>query len=262
MTFDFHCAFCGSDSAWRMLAPTVVGNWPQRNKCKKCGTLSYACAPESDLLDHYYKTSWGTGEDGRDASGSTDMAIASDFLTATGWTPDAGLNLDFGAGRGYLSRAIQSRGGKVMAFEPYGSAPELLSLGIPVVRSFEAFEPTQTFDTIFCMEVLEHLSDPCATLKKLHSMLSNDGKLILSTPNAAGAVARFYGHQWREANNPTHMNLLTMTAIRCMAKTVGFRGIHRHRMPMAYGKTGLRKIALGITQLLCIDGGLRVTLKK
>jgi SAM-dependent methyltransferase len=46
--------------------------------------------------------------------------------------------------------------------------------------------PGRTFDTIVCGELIEHLDDPYALLRRLHDLLREDGRLILSTPNPMG----------------------------------------------------------------------------
>lgn len=48
------------------------------------------------------------------------------------------------------------------------------------------------YDIIFCTEVLEHLENPEQTLKKILTLLSTNGVLILSVPN--GRVDTFMGH--------------------------------------------------------------------
>jgi 2-polyprenyl-3-methyl-5-hydroxy-6-metoxy-1,4-benzoquinol methylase len=39
------------------------------------------------------------------------------------------------------------------------------------------------FDTILCLDVLEHLVDPCAAVRKCRSLLAKNGTLIVSVPN-------------------------------------------------------------------------------
>ena len=55
-----------------------------------------------------------------------------------------------------------------------------------IVGDIEELElpfPEEYFDYIICGDVLEHLIDPWATLKKLQRLLSRDGHLIASIPN-------------------------------------------------------------------------------
>ena len=55
-----------------------------------------------------------------------------------------------------------------------------------IVGDIEKLElpfPEEYFDYIICGDVLEHLIDPWATLRKLQRLLSRDGYLIASMPN-------------------------------------------------------------------------------
>ena len=57
------------------------------------------------------------------------------------------------------------------------------------------FSWRKTFDRIIFTEVLEHLNfNPSVTLKKLNTLLSNNGKLFLSTPDAKkwGRITKYY----------------------------------------------------------------------
>jgi 2-polyprenyl-3-methyl-5-hydroxy-6-metoxy-1,4-benzoquinol methylase len=52
--------------------------------------------------------------------------------------------------------------------------------------------PEHKYDFITMGEVLEHVEDPVGLLKKLHSLLSGDGKLFITTPTNAPAIDHIY----------------------------------------------------------------------
>lgn len=56
---------------------------------------------------------------------------------------------------------------------------------------FEYF-PAYKYDFITMGEVLEHVEDPVNLLKKLHSLLSDGGKLFITTPTNAPAIDHIY----------------------------------------------------------------------
>lgn len=56
---------------------------------------------------------------------------------------------------------------------------------------FEYF-PSSKYDFITMGEVLEHVEDPVNLLKKLHSLLNDDGKLFITTPTNAPAIDHIY----------------------------------------------------------------------
>ncbi|MBT3368207.1 MAG: class I SAM-dependent methyltransferase, partial [Nitrospina sp.] len=53
-----------------------------------------------------------------------------------------------------------------------------------IVRPIEAVHLDKKFDLVNCGDILEHLQDPWAMLKRLHALLYPDGYLVLSVPNA------------------------------------------------------------------------------
>ena len=260
MTTRICCDWCLSPKN-RDYASPLPGKWPVRKRCRACGAIGYVALPSPSQLDDYYKQAWLAGDQGREASGNSDRLIARELLQTLDWRAGSGCTLDFGAGRGSLAVEISALGGEVVAFEPYGD-PALHESGIRVVKSFPEFSPNEQFEWIISMEVIEHLMDPIATLTQLYSLLSQDGRLVLTTPNANGLVAKLSGDAWRETANPTHLNLFTMKALCMAASAAGFSRVERLHRPLSYGKKGLKKHALSLTQLLGIDGQLRVVLTK
>lgn len=59
---------------------------------------------------------------------------------------------------------------------------------VPGGRFYEAlieeFETDERFDSIFMLNILEHVIDPVVTLRKAASLMKDDGVLILHVPNA------------------------------------------------------------------------------
>jgi 2-polyprenyl-3-methyl-5-hydroxy-6-metoxy-1,4-benzoquinol methylase len=51
------------------------------------------------------------------------------------------------------------------------------------ITLLEDFNPVRKYDNIFFMHVLEHVLDPIASLRKLESMLSDEGQIYIAVPN-------------------------------------------------------------------------------
>lgn len=99
--------------------------------------------------------------------------------------------LEVGCGSGVTLTKIKEMGkaSEVVGIEVCKGAIEICSsmLDNALIGDIETFEvpyPIEYFDYIICVDVLEHLKDPLATLKKLRRFLKNSGTIIASIPNA------------------------------------------------------------------------------
>lgn len=238
--------------------PSLKPGW-KRYKCKKCGTISYLHLPDKSDLDLVYLSAWSAPQtSGAFAAGTTDDCISNSLLDAIAWDGKNKVCLDYGAGAGFLSQAIVSRGGNVVAVEPYGEETSLGQSGrILWLKSLESIPSETKFEWIFLVEVIEHMLDPVSELKKIRDLLLPEGKLVITTPNAKGWRARKDGFNWREAQNPTHITLFSGDSLEVCFQKAGFSRSWRVKKPVDYGKKGLSRLALAITQLVGVDGGLR-----
>jgi glycosyltransferase involved in cell wall biosynthesis len=55
----------------------------------------------------------------------------------------------------------------------------------------ESFPAEQQFDTVICLNVVEHVEDDVAALKNIHSVLLEDGKAIVLVPQGPGLYGSF-----------------------------------------------------------------------
>lgn len=63
------------------------------------------------------------------------------------------------------------------------SGPEYEEQIVGDVTHVDELLAGRTFDTILCGELIEHLENPYAFLRRLRTLLATDGRLVLSTPN-------------------------------------------------------------------------------
>lgn len=61
----------------------------------------------------------------------------------------------------------------------------------------------------------------------------------------------------REVQNPTHINLFSEKALRTCLLNAGFSCVKRVFHPVKYKANGFKALALGISQMIGVDGGLR-----
>ena len=140
--------------------------------------------------------------------------------------------LDFGCGNGGLVRhAREMVGCGIWGYEHGWIREAAEARGIPFL-SDEAFEQSAgTFDVITAIEVVEHLADPVAELKRIHSLLRPGGLLFLTTGNAALQRRRFL--KWPYVVPEIHVSYFEPGTLALALERAGFRTEFRP-MPRAF----------------------------
>jgi len=115
--------------------------------------------------------------------------------------------LDVGCGTGYLLKKMLNRDWDAWGVDlyPRGAATgERLSSRV-IVGSIQDV-PSEPFQIITAVEVLEHVEDYMKLLRSMMSLLSSNGFLIITVPNKwefqttyspDGAIEPMYGHLWQ-----------------------------------------------------------------
>ncbi|HUX73831.1 MAG TPA: bifunctional 2-polyprenyl-6-hydroxyphenol methylase/3-demethylubiquinol 3-O-methyltransferase UbiG [Steroidobacteraceae bacterium] len=99
--------------------------------------------------------------------------------------------VDVGCGGGILSEAMARGGGRVLGIDLAPAVLEVAGLHAQQTQTAVSYraisaealaaERPQSFDLVTCMETLEHVPDPCATLRALAALLRPEGDLVVST---------------------------------------------------------------------------------
>ncbi|MGB0696618.1 MAG: class I SAM-dependent methyltransferase [Rhodospirillaceae bacterium] len=94
--------------------------------------------------------------------------------------------LDIGCGSGEFVALMQAFGKKAFGVEPSLNYAKYIQNTFDVsvfTGSLDDYQPTQSFDLIRMSHVLEHMRDPIEKLKKVRSLLTENGALFLEVPN-------------------------------------------------------------------------------
>lgn len=113
--------------------------------------------------------------------------------------PQQGALLDIGCGDGSLTRRWPEKAGQVVATD---LSLDCLARAVrrnahPAIRYVcapaERWAPRATFDVVFLGELIEHVFDAPALLRRAATWLRPDGTLVLTTPNASSLTRRVAG---------------------------------------------------------------------
>jgi 2-polyprenyl-3-methyl-5-hydroxy-6-metoxy-1,4-benzoquinol methylase len=104
-----------------------------------------------------------------------------------------GIALDMGCGDGFFTLKLLKFGYEVNSIDVSPEAIKSTKNRVQKIgmlnsvklfkEDFFKFEPENQYDIILCLEVLEHINDDVAALKKINKLLKDNGTLILSVPH-------------------------------------------------------------------------------
>lgn len=142
--------------------------------------------------------------------------------------------LDVGCGSGKLGAALKDKGCFTAGIE---ADKRLAELAVPnyhrlILGDAQALKELPFdegyFDIIVFADILEHLIDPEAVLRRARKYLSDDGYLLLSVPNAANWQVRLNLLLGNFDYKPGiidggHLRFFTLKTIREMLESCGYR---------------------------------------
>ena len=77
------------------------------------------------------------------------------------------------------------------------------------------------FDYVTMSQVIEHVTDPVLTLQGIAQILKPGGLAILSSPNANGWGAKFFGKYWINWHTPYHLQFFSRKSMKLTAEQAG-----------------------------------------
>ena len=125
--------------------------------------------------------------------------------------------LDVGGSSGYLGRELSRRGAEVVVIDNDAEAVAAARRDgvdahvVDISREDPPGKPGE-YDAVLCGDVLEHLADPAAALRRLRPFVAPGGRLVASVPNGANWALRLslLAGRW----NYTDRGLLDRTHLR------------------------------------------------
>ncbi len=191
-------------------------------RCPWCGHMQVARLPDVAQLAEAYgdvdEAAYVEEEAGQRATAARTLARIEGQV-------GVGRLCDAGCWAGFLLAEAQARGWEVIGVEPsrFASAYARGTIGVPVITGgIDAPElDEERFDAVFLGDVVEHLADPPAALRRLGALLVPGGVLCLALPDAGSRVARMLGWRWWSVL-PTHVQYFTRQSMTRLLRDNGF----------------------------------------
>lgn len=229
------CQLCGSaerslkfaDGPFRVLT------------CSDCGLVYVSPRLVGAALEQVYDEGYWKSSDPK-ARGYADYARESALYLKTfrhrmryvrRWLRPGARILDVGCAAGYFLRVVQGEGHDVWGVElsPAIAKEAIAALGPDRVHvgtldhAVEAmdFRPG-SFDLVTLWDVIEHVPDMQAVLRRIRELLAPGGHLLLETQNVASRWARLLGRRWHHYKHQEHLYHFTPATIRRALQDCGF----------------------------------------
>jgi len=131
---------------------------------------------------------------------------------------------DIGAATGYFLDLAKQRGWQTGGTEISEYAAKIATERGHQVFCLEADQlaTDQKFDVVTMWDVLEHIKDPIAYLKKANDLLADNGWLAINTVNRGSLVAKILGLKWHLIVPPEHLNFYSRRNLEIALRQSGF----------------------------------------
>jgi 2-polyprenyl-3-methyl-5-hydroxy-6-metoxy-1,4-benzoquinol methylase len=226
------CALCGSAAADHELE---ARDWLHGSgesfcyvRCCNCGLVYLNPRPAPAAIGRYYpRASYYTFQlDGQAAEEIVRPAhrqLARQLTQRLG----AGRAFDVGCGDGSFLLALRERGWQPSGIEfdraTVAALKQRWNLSV-AAGDFLAAEPGDSnFDLVSMLEVLEHLHQPLAALKRARDLLRPGGTLYVTVPNLASLEYRLWRGRWVALEPPLHLYHFTSRTLTRALHQVGLQ---------------------------------------
>jgi SAM-dependent methyltransferase len=142
--------------------------------------------------------------------------------------PHAGRALDVGCAAGFCMAGMRELGFETHGLEISdvigGHAREHFGFGDAVyIGTLESSPyPDNHFDLITMWDVVEHVPDPVALLRKAGALLKPDGLLVIETQDIDSRFARRLGPRWHHYKHEEHIYHFNPVTVRTLLGQAGF----------------------------------------
>jgi 2-polyprenyl-3-methyl-5-hydroxy-6-metoxy-1,4-benzoquinol methylase len=199
--------------------------------CAGCRGLSIHPCPEDRLSEIYPSSYYSYSSESFSVLGAVkhwlDRRLFRTVFTGIPGTSLAAL--DVGGGSGWLldqARRAEPRLIKTVVVDINAAArPAALAAGHDFVLSrIEDFAYEHRFDLIVMLNLIEHVKRPGDMLAKARDCLTDNGVLLVKTPNCDSLDARLFRHSyWGGLHSPRHWVLFTPEGFHAAAAAAGLR---------------------------------------
>lgn len=137
-----------------------------------------------------------------------------------------GRLLDVGAAYGFFVSVASKAGFDAVGLEPAADCASFAGRELDVEVITGRIEDSRfeegSFDVVTMFDVIEHLEDPRAAVRRSQELLRPGGLLVVETGDAKSLLARLCGRHWYFYDPPQHITFFSLESLSRMVAEAGF----------------------------------------
>lgn len=280
---DTCCRVCGSDTPGRPIYKSKEGIG--YFCCKTCRLMYASPRFTEDSIQRIYETAefadfslfenwtydgWRQGRDRTYNVEREKVSVVSRYL------PVGARVLDVGCGTGLFVLETARRGYRCEGLEPSAMLARVgrETLGIAVTnKDIYDFRPDHKFEGIVIWDVLEHLYDPVAVLRRCAALMKDGGFLFAQVPHYRGVSESYktilcrlgLRRSFKHFGFPWHVYSFDRTSLTYLMKQAGFEPLLFESWShlLKDGKSGpVSRLVISLSKRLCLSSYLLCVAQK
>lgn len=257
---EISCPLCKT-RAWKKLYPKQYSRIVQ---CTSCSLIYTNPRLKSKFLKHLYSKEYFKNNNSH-ITGYTDYVEDERNITKTFLKRLLVIEkrvkkrklLDVGCATGYFLNSARKKGWIVEGVEISDFAADLarekfdLQVNTGDISTIKL--PKNRYDVITMWDVIEHVVNPSRVLKRLRASLTQNGILVMTTPDAGSIPARLTGYRWVGYKlSDEHLAYFSKETIKELLEQAGFKITYAHHVgkyvdfPLFANRVGMYSKLAGI----------------
>jgi len=218
------CTICGGTAR----RTALVHPEGRLARCLGCGLVSVEPLPSREAALAQYDGGYFAGEVGYRDYAAEEGHFRREFrrrLARIRAAGGRGRLFDVGAATGAFLLEARDAGFSVAGVEPadaVASRARARGLDVATATAETFVRAPGSVDVLACADVLEHLVDPVAVLRRFRTALAPGGLLALCVPDFGGLWARASGARWPFVTPKEHLHYFTRRTLRRALEVAGF----------------------------------------
>ncbi len=146
-----------------------------------------------------------------------------------------GKLLDVGCALGFFMETASENGWQVEGVEISKFAADYIKKNpnfTTFIGDFQKIDlKTKQYDLITLWDVIEHLTNPADVFKKIHTLLKEDGLIVITTPDVGSFPAKITKHRWVGYKlSDEHLTYFSYQTLERILDLAGFKIIKSHHV--------------------------------